>query len=178
MTEIIQNHNATLEGSKSRYDQYFRILKSRLVEIGFNEKVVLTDAQLRTLPKNHVNYLLVTDLIREIAKLSSNPFLYLENVLILFEDSDFAVDKESSKEITRLLTHQYHSASYPYVYWSDLLQKPAMGRLYPDANFSFGQIPGKTSHLMPYAIRGVSSNYSIIALIDTKKLNEAYQPNV
>ncbi|CAG7652315.1 helix-turn-helix domain-containing protein [Paenibacillus allorhizosphaerae] len=172
--EIIRNNRLTLKNTADRYEKHLAIIRSMLFKLYQNEDVVAFGRQLAEGDPAQVNFLKPADMIKSIRSEVNNPFLYLDNVIILYRSASFTVDKNGTGDASRLFSRFYVSEPYSAQYWQKQFESPNTTALHPGASFSIVSSDQQSRELIPMTVKLPSYNHMIIGMLDAERLFESF----
>ncbi|CAG7616140.1 HTH-type transcriptional activator RhaS [Paenibacillus solanacearum] len=172
--EIIRNNRLTLKNTADRYEKHLAIIRSMLFKLYQNEDVVAFGRQLAANDPAQVNYLKPADMIKSIRSEVNNPFLYLDNVIIVYRSVPFTVDKNGTGDASRLFSQFYVSEPYPASYWQQQFESPNTTELHLGALFSIMSSDQQSRHLIPMTVKLPAYNHLIIGMLDAGRLFESF----
>jgi YesN/AraC family two-component response regulator len=174
-SEIIQYNRLILKNTAERYNTHFTRLKTLLFSLYNDEKVIAFNRQLALKQEPEVNLWRASEILKEVRSNAYNPMFYLENLIVYYDTPSFAVEKEGTIEASMLFSEFYVSGDYPIGYWRKQLSQGDNYKLHPARTFrvtTFNEV--KKLELIPFSFRMPSSHYEVIALLDSRKLLEAF----
>ncbi|MBP1993182.1 helix-turn-helix domain-containing protein [Paenibacillus eucommiae] len=163
--EIIKQNSLNLKKTVDSYEGHLELIDNLLTGLQFNPVVeLLTDREM-----NAANSELINQLTDQLNTLISNPYLYLDNVLIYFKESDSIIDKGGKSSVSQMFGNYYVTPDYDISFWEKQFQENYHLKLFPAAEFSEIKYDKKLAKgtLFPIFIKNnIDNRVSIIAMLD------------
>jgi two-component system, response regulator YesN len=174
--EIIQYNNANLKNTTDSFEKHFQLVNNIVLGLYYDDKVQLL------LNNKSINYNIASQVRRNIQNIVHNPLLYMDNVVMYFEDSSFILEKSGSTRAETMFTKFYHSEDYPYDFWRNEFSKNYMFRIYSASTFSeitFKNVSSSKGKLFPIIVKNqLYPNLYIVAFADVDKITSAYHRSI
>jgi YesN/AraC family two-component response regulator len=166
--EIVTYNRALIRNSVDSLENQFKIWRGLLLGLQFDERVQAIQRQSLSAGKASLDYTMVANVIQNLQTMAEQPTYWFENVMILYKNQAFLLEKEALIDADRMFSQYYVSDIYPMSYWmrkdgltSDLTPSPSR-------TFRIGKSQTLKT-LMPVEMNLPNSTYSILALIDMGK---------
>ena len=164
--EITKNSSLNLDSAVSNYEEHFEQIRSLGLSLQFNEQIALLSRRM-TFPveaaagvRNHLQASI------------SNPYLYLDNMIIYMKNNNYAIEKDSSANADLLFGKLLYSEDYPLSFWEEEMKKDSSFAIYPASYFwenSLGTPVRKGSYI-PILIKKVNDDKTaVLALMDSAR---------
>ncbi|MEF3304749.1 helix-turn-helix domain-containing protein [Paenibacillus sp. GYB003] len=173
--EIIQYNRLILKNTAERYQTHFDRIKTMLFDLYSDERVTAFNRQMLAKNEADIEYWRATEVLKELRSHAYNPMFYLNNLLIYYDSRSFLIEKEGSVPADMFFGRFYASGKYPLSYWKGQLDRSDNYVLHPQDTFTVSTLSSSVElPLIPFSLRMPSSNYQVIALMDGRKLQEAF----
>lgn len=173
--EIIQYNQLMLKNTAERYKTHFDRVRTLLFDLYTDEKVIAFNRQLLGKNEADINYWQAGEVLKELRSQAYNPMFYLNNLLVYYDSHSFIVEKEGSVEADLFFSRFYVNGHYPFSYWKEQFRRNGNYMLHPGESFTISTLNSSVqTQLIPFSFRMPSSNYQVIALLDARKLQEAF----
>lgn len=169
--ELIKYNRLLLQNTVKEYERVFTSVKSNLYSLYYDPKVAAANVKLALQRMDRIDYMKEGQIINEIENHVSDRALYLDNILIYFNQSSIVLDKGGRSNAETLFLSDYKSSIYSYSFWQGQFVEGYTYRLHPSSEFSI--IPGSIRSLLPISIKE-TPKYQIIALLDTDRMLQAF----
>ncbi|KIL40381.1 hypothetical protein SD70_14220 [Gordoniibacillus kamchatkensis] len=128
--EVIRYNTLNLKATTDSYEKEFELVKNLLLNLYFNENVQLMYADGRS-----VNYEIADKTVKDIRQITTNPRLYLNNVIIYYKKASLVLDASSFTQDSIFFNKFYSSKEYPLAFWQGQFQSDEHFRVYAPSNF-------------------------------------------
>lgn len=163
-SEVVSYNRTIIRNTVNNLENQFTLWEGMLLNLQFDDRVQKLDQQGSLRGKASLDYSLVSHVINQLRALSSHPGYLLDNVMVLYKQHGFVLDKESLIDTERMFSHYYVSGYYPVSYW---LRKDGLtSDLTPSPTRAFLTSTGRTRQLMPVELNLPGSSVSIIGLVN------------
>lgn len=174
--EIIKYNDANLKNTTEKYESYFQLLNSLILNLYFNTNVDF-------LSRNRDNYETANHIVRnEIKTLMSNPTLFLDNLVMNYKDTALTLDKNGTSNSQTMFSKFYYSPDYTVDFWKKQFEESYNFRIYPAARFSEVTVNKQISaqaNLFPFIVKTkLYAGFYIVAFIDTQNLFQAFHNSI
>lgn len=164
--EITKNSSLNLDSAVSNYEEHFEQIRSLGLSLQFNEQIALLSRRM-TFPVEAAAG------VRDHLQASiSNPYLYLDNMIIYMKHNNYAIEKDSSANAGLLFSKLLYSEDYPLSFWEEEMKKDSSFAIYPVSYFwenSLGTPVRKGSYI-PILIKKVNDDQTaVLALMDSAR---------
>lgn len=166
--EIVAYNRALIRNSVDGLENQFKIWRGLLLGLQFDERVQAIQRQSLSAGKASLDYTMVANVIQNLQTIAEQPTYWFEDVMILYKQQAFLLEKGALIDADRMFSQYYVSDMYPISYWmrkdsltSDLTPSPSRP-------FRIGRSQTLKT-LMPVEMNLPNSTYSILALIDIGK---------
>ncbi|WP_244879349.1 helix-turn-helix domain-containing protein [Paenibacillus cineris] len=177
--EIIQSNQSDLHDAAGRFTNQLQRLQVLLYDLYNQEDLIGFNSQLHSAESQNVDYLKARSVILQMRRDVYNPLFYLEDVIIYFDEKDFALSKSGSSSASYLFSHLYASSAYPQHFWQAASgpSDPQTFRLLPASPFHVNVTVPDAKQLLPYVYQPPAGRYQVIALIDIEKAASSFFGN-
>ncbi|TVY08579.1 helix-turn-helix transcriptional regulator [Paenibacillus cremeus] len=173
--EIITYNNLNLKQTTDSYETHLQLIANLVLGFYSSDRVQI-------LYKNPSAYNLASDIRSDIQNTVNNPLLYMENLMLVFKDTNFILEKEGSSAPDTMFTKFYSSDAYPYEFWQKQFDAPLFFNLYPAAPFyykTFKSVPAPRGTLLPVIIKNkLTPGLYMVALLDAEKAYKAFHRSI
>jgi two-component system response regulator YesN len=126
--EVITYNNLNLKQTMENYESHLKLVNNVVLGIYMSERVQI-------LGKSANAYDIASKLRTDIQTFVANPQLYLDNIVLFFEDRNFILEKDGSSDATTMFTKFYGSDSYSYDFWKKQFEATYYYHVFPAAEF-------------------------------------------
>ncbi|MFS0723616.1 helix-turn-helix domain-containing protein [Paenibacillus sp. 1P07SE] len=136
--EIIKQNQLNLEKATRDYEQQFLLLKSEMLRLLLDYKVVQFTSAQRTGQK----FELAKKLHEELKYMNANPMLLVHNIVLYFKDEPLIIEWSGTTSPATMFSKFMQSELYPPSFWQDQFESAHSFTLLADAPFTrshFGQ---------------------------------------
>lgn len=170
--EIVKYNELGMNHAARGYENQFRL--TREMVLGLNQDPLWTTYvnQLRQVKDNQA-YGYVNDVIKEMKRLYTNPFLGMDNLMIYFQKDAYVVEKDGTSGAKSMFGTYYSSPSYPLAFWDEQFGEAYAFHVFPAAEFSEKTLGSTRSKgmLLPVVIKMMPyKDMYLIAMLDTERL--------
>lgn len=172
--EIVKYNELSINHAVEGYEDHFRL--TREMVLGLNQNS-LWATHINLLRHARVNkaYGYVNDVIAEMKQLYTNPFLYIDNLIIDFRSDTYVIEKDGTSSAKAMFGTYYISPSYPPEFWDRQFDESYAYRVFPAAAFTENTAGHTVSKgvLMPMIIKMMPyRDMYFIVMIDAQKLTQ------
>ncbi|MCU6796090.1 AraC family transcriptional regulator [Paenibacillus sp. WQ 127069] len=175
--EIIRYNTLNLNHTVDNYENHLHLLQTTLLSELFSTSAIALESS-----RDQPSYSTVVDLNNELRVMMGNEPLFLDNVIVQFQNLKIAVDKNGSHQSADLFDKYYESQLYTKEFWRAEALKPFSFQLYPAAEFSqkkvFDPSPGQQQLLPIMVKKSGSSNTTILAFLDASKALKKFHQSI
>ncbi|MGN7359611.1 helix-turn-helix transcriptional regulator [Paenibacillus sp. SAF-054] len=171
-SEIVKYNELGMNHAARGYENQFRL--TREMVLGLNQDPLWTTYvnQLRQVKDNQA-YGYVNDVIGEMKRLFTNPFLGMDNLMIHFQKDAYVVEKDGTSSAKSMFGTYYSSPSYPLAFWDKQFGEAYAFRVFPAAEFAENTLGASRSKgtLLPIVIKMMPyKDMYLIAMLNTDRL--------
>lgn len=172
--EVVKYNTSLLDHTRDSYEKHLNLIKQQMLLFFTSDEIMRLQQQ----PDN-VDYPVI---IREIAKWTTVPYLYINNIVFYSKKDDLVLEKGTSTNAESMFNVFSASEEYPLAFWKAQFGGTEAIRIYPAAamvNHIFRDSPQPLGELMPMIIEGVNNpDFYMIVLLDAAKMYEAFHQNL
>lgn len=173
--EVITYNNLNLKDTSDNYEAKIKQIENSVLSFSMNDRVAALDTPV-------FNYAAGGKLIDELQVFLTNQSLYLDNMIIYYQDSNVAIEKSRGADADVMFKRYYGSSDYSYDYWKSQFDSPYVIRILPASSFYEYDSPNKlasSSQLIPIIIRN-QTNPSVlfIAFADAQKMYRDFHQSI
>lgn len=169
--EMIKYNRLLLQNAVKEYEDLFKSVKSILYSLYYDPKVTSANVKLALQRMDRIDYMKEGQIVNQIENHVSNSDLFLDNILIYFNQSSLVLDKGGRSDAEFTFANDYRSSSYPFSFWQKQFGEGYTYRTFPKSEFSV--VPGFTKSLLPISIKE-TPKYQIIALLDADRMLQTF----
>ncbi|WP_409343063.1 helix-turn-helix domain-containing protein [Paenibacillus sp. MBLB4367] len=174
--EIIKYNDANLETAVAGYEKQFKFVSTTLLNFYINDKV----SALRKMTER-TDYVMMSAVRAELQASVSNPFLFLDNIILYFKRNDMVLEKEGTNKAETMFAKFYKSDRYPPEYWKRQFEESYNSRMLPSAPFVEVALQANHSKgtLLPLIVKSkfVDDMY-MIAMLDADRLFQSLHASI
>jgi YesN/AraC family two-component response regulator len=166
--EIIKYNTLNLRNTTESYEKQFELIRNGLYTFALNDK-------LKQLAADNFDYYLAYTLMEDIQQFVNNSALYLDNLIIVFKDSSFALEKSRGSDARTMFSRYFLSDDYSFEYWMDEFNRSEHMRIgassvFAEVGWDKKKINPKT--LIPIIVKNKQNpNFYMIALADARRMH-------
>lgn len=165
--EIIKYNTPNLRNTTESYEKQFELIENAAFTFSLKDKV-------QQLHADDFDYYTAYTLMNDIQQFLSNRFLYLDNMILLYRDSSFALERSRGSDSKTMFTRFFYSEHYSYEYWMEQFDRPEQFRIGPASEFAEMGWDGQKSNrktLIPITIKNSQfPDFYLIAMVDAQKM--------
>ncbi|RAV08307.1 helix-turn-helix domain-containing protein [Paenibacillus contaminans] len=173
--DIIKYNTLNLRNTTSSYENQFELIQKAVLTFSLGDKV----QQINT---ERFDYYTASTLIDDIQHFLSNPFLYLDNLLLLYKGSSFALEKSRGYDAVTMFSRYNNNPSYPYAFWKEQFDEQYKVRILPSSVFAEVDWEGRKSNertLIPIVVKNkMYADMYAVAMIDAQKIYKAFHRSI
>ncbi|NQX58075.1 helix-turn-helix domain-containing protein [Paenibacillus qinlingensis] len=170
--EIVKYNTLMLENTKNNYEKHLDLVKKQMYLFFYSDEV----QRLRSAP----NYSRFPDVIREISSFTTNPYLFIDDIVFYAKQGDLVVEKGTSTNAELMFQVFYKSESYPLDFWRRQFTESFANRMLPAApmtNHIFRDRPQPLGDMIPLLIKN-SEDFYMIVFLDAAKMYKAFHQSL
>lgn len=174
--EIIKYNDLNLTTTVDNYENQFKLIKNTLLNLYLNDKVTIFRQS-----RENAGYDRMDAVRAELLARTTNPFLYLDNIVIYFKQDDFILEKEGVSSADNMFGKFYASASYPADFWRRQFAESYLFRALPAAPFTEFSLQNKTAKgmLLPVIVKyKMINDVYMIALLDANEMFRSFHHSI
>ncbi|NBD23894.1 helix-turn-helix domain-containing protein [Paenibacillus glycinis] len=172
--EVVKYNTSLLDNTRDSYEKHLNLIKQQMLLFFTSDEIMRLQQQ----PDN-VDYPVI---VREIARWTTVPYLYINNIVFYSKKDDLVLEKGTSTNAASMFNVFSASEEYPLAFWKAQFGAAEAIRILPAAdmvNHIFRDSPQPLGELMPIIIEGVHNpDFYMIVLLDAAKMYEAFHQNV
>ncbi|PYI57407.1 helix-turn-helix domain-containing protein [Paenibacillus flagellatus] len=172
--EIVKYNTLMLDNTRASYEKHLDLIKKQMYLYYFSEEV----QRLRTSP-HYANF---PDVVREIATWVSNPYLFIDNIVLYSKRNGLVIEKGTSTDAEAMFNVFYKSGVYTLDFWNEQFDEPYSYRVFPAAVITSAIFRGKPQPLgemIPIVIKNPDiQDFYMIVFLDALKMYEAFRQGV
>ncbi|GMX60144.1 hypothetical protein Elgi_69110 [Paenibacillus elgii] len=174
--EIVRYNELGMKQTVENYENQFRMTQSILIALmrsdRWNANLELLDRVLE-----NKRYDIIPEVKEDLAGLYTNPFLQLDNFILIFRKSGFVLEKEGTSSINDMFAKYYSSSEYLPEYWKKVTIGRSFMQVLPVAEYA-EKTMGQTrplGALMPILFKAVQYGdvYGLL-MVNSQQLYAAY----
>ncbi|MCU6709817.1 AraC family transcriptional regulator [Paenibacillus sp. J5C_2022] len=163
--EIVKYNYANLNVTTRSFEQYFQTLTSVLMDLQLNN-----EAFRKFTESTKLDYVMAAKLIETFNATTNNAQLYLQDLILYDKELSFALDKVRGSGAEAMFSKHHINVEHSPGYWLEQLEQPFAIKLHPVTSFAESHAD-KGTDVFPFMVKNRwSSEYFILALIDTDRL--------
>ncbi|MDF2959382.1 MAG: hypothetical protein K0S39_1117 [Paenibacillus sp.] len=173
--EIITYNSLNMKQTADGYETHIQLMNNMVLGFFSSDRVQILNKDASSFD--------MAKLIREdIQNMVSNPLLYMENLVLIFKDTGFILEKEGSSTADKMFSKFYMSDRYSYDFWQTQFTSPYYFKVYPAAEFREESFKGTfipRGKLFPMVIKNkLYPGLYMIAFIDVNKAYKAFHRSI
>ncbi|WP_219641175.1 AraC family transcriptional regulator [Cohnella sp. CFH 77786] len=172
--EIVKYNTNLLDHSKDSYEKHLNLVKQQMLLFFTSEEII----RLQKKPDN-VDYPLI---VREIARWTTVPYLYINNIVFYSKKDDLVLEKGTSTNAESMFEVFSSSKEYPLAFWRRQFAESYTYRIFPSAvmaNTMFRDSPQLLGELKPIVIKSIDNpDFYMVVLLDAGKMYDAFHQSV
>lgn len=176
-TEVIRYNEENLRATTEQYETHFDMIQKLALSLYLNDRL-----QILRKSDDDTSYLIASQLRSDIQGYISNPLLFMENVILLFQQRGFILEKDGTASKEKLFSSFYISEAYPLDVWESILDKQEFSKIYPVSVFSERSIGARTTRigrLFPMVVKNRAyPDIDIVVFVDALKMYEQFHRSV
>ncbi|PYI57412.1 helix-turn-helix domain-containing protein [Paenibacillus flagellatus] len=162
--EIIKYNTLNLQKTTENYENLIATIRS---------SVLTFSLELQEDPGQRVNYLNAISTMQKLQLVLSNRSLYLDNIVLLYEKTGFALEKSRGADIDVMFERYYNSPDYDPAFWNRQFGEPFKFRVLPASLFAESDAKNRSDErtLLPIIVKNEQlSNFYMIAMADADSI--------
>ncbi|MZQ85550.1 helix-turn-helix domain-containing protein [Paenibacillus sp. 5J-6] len=170
--EIVKYNTLMLENTKDSYEKHLDLIKKQMYLFFYSDEV----QRLRSAP----SYAHFPNVIREISNFTTNPYLFIDNIVFYSKQGELIVEKGTSTNAEAMFQVFYTSEEYPLAFWRQQFTESFTSRMLPSAamtNHIFRDRPQPLGEMIPLLIKN-SDDYYMIVFLDAAKMYKAFHQSL
>ncbi|UKS27311.1 AraC family transcriptional regulator [Paenibacillus sp. HWE-109] len=172
--EVVKYNTLMLSNAKDSYEKHLDLIRKQMVLFFFSEEV-----QLMAKKTNYVNLSLIQ---KNITTWTTNPYLFIENILFYSKRDELVLEKSTSTNANLMFNVFYRSSEYPLEFWRQQFTEPDSSRVLPAANISnyiFRDRPQLLGEFIPIVIKNQeNSDFYMVVFLDAAKMFKAFHQGI
>lgn len=172
--EIVKYNTLMLENTMNGYEKHLDLVKRQMYLFFFSEDVQRIQSNL-----NYTNFPMI---IREIATLVANPYLFIDNIVLYWKRGDLVLEKGTSTNAESMFNVFYKSAEYPLDFWRQQFSEPYTFQVLPAArttNVIFRDRPERLGEFIPIVFKNEGNqDFFMVVFLDAVKMYKTFHQSV
>lgn len=177
--EIIRYNAQNIRFTSDRYEEHFQLVQKQMYALYFNDE--MSGLLMST---GNARFQLLDRIKQEIVKVVSNPLIYVDNAIVVFQDPTLTLSRTGTNDRVSLFEKFYASPEYPDAFWQQQFQETYTSKIFPMASFrehafyQSGEAMPK-GQFIPYINKHWQNNdFYLVAMLDAGKLFRAFHRSV
>ncbi|WP_167859137.1 helix-turn-helix transcriptional regulator [Paenibacillus cymbidii] len=173
--EIIKYNNLNLKHTVDNYESYLVLIRNMLLsESGGTNVIALGNSP-------DMDFWIANQIRLELEQIVTNPFLYLDNVIIHMKDKSYVIQKNNVIAYQDFMQKYYRNDRYSPEFWRNELEGNFLFHIYPAAEFADFTFASdkQTNRYIPIIVNNrYATNLTIMAFLDAEKLHRAFHHSI
>lgn len=174
--EIVRYNELGMKQTVDSYENQFRMTQTMLISLMRSDRWI-ANLEILNRVKDNKRYDIIPEVKENLAALYTNPFLHLDNFILIFRKAGYVLEKEGTSSIEDMFGRYYASKDYPPEYWAKSTAGSTFMQVLPVSDFqehTMGQTRPK-GPLMPIWFKAASYGdvYGLL-LVNPQRLYAAY----
>ncbi|RAV22523.1 helix-turn-helix domain-containing protein [Paenibacillus contaminans] len=175
--EIVKYNSLNLNNTVESYEKQFQLIENLIVGLYFDDKMTVLQKD-----NSAKNFMSVNQFSQDLLRMTSNPMLNLENIVIYFNDSSITVDKDGGGIAAETFNNAYISMDYNQAFWQEQFRQSYRYRIFPAAEFRMLSTDQKVvprGKLFPIVFKNsVNNQVYLIAFLNADKAFAAFHHSI
>ncbi|CAM4296362.1 AraC-like DNA-binding protein [Paenibacillus endophyticus] len=171
---IVQYNTLMIENTMNSYEKHLDLVRKQMSQFFLSEDV----QRLQSNPK----FTSIPQIIREISTFSSNPYLFIDNIVLYLKKDDLVIEKGTSTDAATMFNVFYTSKEYPLEFWRKQFDNTYSTRLLPSAhmiNNMYRDSPRQIGNRIPHLFKNEwHNNLYMIVFLDADRMYNAFQQSI
>ncbi|MFC5467320.1 helix-turn-helix domain-containing protein [Cohnella suwonensis] len=172
--EVVKYNTSLLDNTKDSYEKHLNLVKQQMLLFFTSDEII----RLRKKPDN-VNYPMI---IREIARWTTVPYLYINNIVFYSKRDGLVLEKGTSTNAEAMFDVFSVSKEYPLEFWRRQFGESYTYRIFPSApmaNTMFHDSPQLLGELIPIIIKSIDNHdFYMVVFLDAGKMYNAFHQSI
>ncbi|MBB6732415.1 helix-turn-helix domain-containing protein [Cohnella zeiphila] len=174
--EIVRYNELGMKQTVDSYENHFQMMQNMLLSLAQSDRWTV-NLEILNHVKDNRRYDIIPEVKDDLAALYTNPFLHLDNFILVFRDAGYVLEKEGTSSIEDMFTRYYSSETYPFDYWDRISAGHSFMQILPAAAFSEKTMSydRPLGQLMPILFKAVPyENVYGLLMVNPQQLYSAY----
>lgn len=172
--EVVKYNTTLLDNTKDSYEKHLNLIKQQMLLFFASDEIL----KLQKKPDN-IDY---PDIIHEIARWTTVPYLYINNIALYSKRDELVLEKGTSTNAESMFGVFSVSKEYPLEFWKRQFAEPYTYRILPSAmmvNNMFHDSPQPLGELIPIVIKSTGNpDFYMIVFLDAGKMYSAFHQSM
>lgn len=164
--ELIKYNTLNLKNTTDSYESVFALIQNSVLSFSLKPELQLVQGE-------PVNYVRAVSAMQDTQFFLNNRLLYLNNLLLMYKDAGFALEKSRGAEFDTMFTRYYNSPDYTSDFWKDQFQNTSKFHVLPASSFGELERTGRSGvqTLIPIVVKNEQiPNFYMLALADADQM--------
>jgi hypothetical protein len=158
--EIIKYNTLNLQNTTDNYENLIAMIQSSVLTFSL-------EPELQKVQGASIDYVNAVSTMQKLQLFLSNRLLYLENLMLMYKDNGFALERSRGADVHTMFNRYYSSREYTASFWEDQYTEPYKFRVLPASSFAEQDLKGRTGErtLIPIVVKNEQlPNFYLIAM--------------
>ncbi|OPH57135.1 hypothetical protein BC351_25020 [Paenibacillus ferrarius] len=158
--EIIKYNTLSLQKTTENYENLIAVIHSSVLAVSL---------ELEEVQSPSINYMNALSTMQKLRLVMSNRQLYLENILLMFQNSGYTLEKGRGTDVNTMFDRYYNSKDYNTSFWNDQYALPYKFQVLPASSFAESDSTGRMGErtLLPIVVKNEQlPNFYLIAMVE------------
>ncbi|MDF2669335.1 MAG: hypothetical protein K0R67_1641 [Paenibacillus sp.] len=158
--ELIKYNTLNLKNTTDNYENLIAMIHSSVLTFSL-------DPELQKVQGQSIDYVNAVSTMQKLQMFLSNRLLYLENLMLMYKDTGFALERSRGADISTMYDRYYNSADYSASFWNDQFVQPYKFHVLPASSFGEQDYRGRSGDrtLIPIVVKNDQiPNFYLIAM--------------
>ncbi|MFK7691844.1 helix-turn-helix transcriptional regulator [Paenibacillus sp. HJGM_3] len=164
--ELIKYNTLNLKNTTDNYETVFALIQNAVLSFSLKP-------ELQEVSGASIDYVKAVSMMQDIQTVISNRLLHLNNLMLLYKDTGFVLEKSRGADLETMFNRYYTSPDYSAAFWTDQFGAGSKSRMLPASTFGELDRGNRTgvSTMIPIVVKNDQiKDFYLLALADADEM--------